>query len=297
MENENGIVNENSLSSEVSITNSPMPETFDIEKINDGNEAQLYDDDEVVEAPPDAPAEETPEQQLEQENANKPEPVNEWQQKYTTLEAQHKDITSKVAQFEQLLARPEVMNAIQQALNINQQQPPSTSANNQTQQPAGTLGFEDIENYLESPKVFAEAMNQKITAATQRMITEHVSREMNKMVEMLKPVLDTHHQTQAKTVLNEFKEKYKESEVYLDGKSPQYQEIRRVAAANPSLSLEEAYLIARGKFATTDAQKMAQDIAKKKQAMTLNAASETSVASAKRMPKTPREAALMAFQN
>jgi len=285
MENENGIVNENSLSSEVSITNSPMPETFDIEKINDGNEAQLYDDDEVVEAPPDAPTEETPEQQLEQENANKPDPINEWQQKYSTLEAQHKDITSKVAQFEQLLARPEVMNAIQQALNINQQQP------------VGTLGFEDIENYLESPKVFAEAMNQKITAATQRMITEHVSREMNKMVEMLKPVLDTHHQTQAKTVLNEFKEKYKESEVYLDGKSPQYQEIRRVAAANPSLSLEEAYLIARGKFATTDAQKMAQDIAKKKQAMTLNAASETSVASAKRMPKTPREAALMAFQN
>lgn len=297
MENENGIVNENSLSSEVSITNSPMPETFDIEKINDGNEAQLYDDDEVVEAPPDAPAEETPEQQLEQENANKPEPVNEWQQKYTTLEAQHKDITSKVAQFEQLLARPEVMNAIQQALNINQQQPTLMSANNQTQQPAGTLGFEDIENYLESPKVFAEAMNQKITAATQRMITEHVSREMNKMVEMLKPVLDTHHQTQAKTVLNEFKEKYKESEVYLDGKSPQYQEIRRVAAANPSLSLEEAYLIARGKFAPTDAQKMAQDIAKKKQAMTLNAASETSVASAKRMPKTARESAHMAFQN
>lgn len=209
------------------------------------------------------------------------------------LSPEAQELQSLRTQYNQLLNAlndPKIKAAIQNAIAPAQNvEPPKQVAKEE-------LSFDDLsEEAIADPKSFSKYLAQKVMAEVDRKVAKLLGEAEGKVAEVVKPILKDREQQVIDRTISDFKMKYKEeAELYLDGKSPHSQALQEVGREHPSLSLEQAFLMARGKMAKHDAHQLAQDIAKKKQAMTIGGSEKSQAMAGKTSyPKTPAEAANM----
>lgn len=256
---------------------SRMPETFDITMINPDDSKFMED---IVEG---EPAAEEPTRTAEQ-TETKPTAVDN--NAYNQLLDQHNKLL-------QALENPKIKEAISKALN-------QTAAPQQNPEPTtDDINFEDMtEADVSEAHSFMKYIQKKLVPVVEQMVQKRLQEAEAKFTKVIDPILTDRQKTVVTNTIEKLKADYPEdAALYLDGKSEHSKALMEVGRQFPHLTLEQGFLMARGKMARHDAQRGAQDIAEKKRAMSISSSAKAQSLSEKQPhPKSVYEAFEMAMK-
>lgn len=300
----NEFVNENSVNEESMVVDGTMnQESYDFEKgMGEEGEASIHDEEKVAapEANPDAQADKDA---IEAAQTGKPKEEGQAQQpqvneEFTKVKTEYEKLQRDMAEIQNFFKRDEVRKVLEPIVRGNQQ--PQAQA---TVTPAPNVSL-DIASFSDEEKAdpvsFMNAFGKRAGSLIETRAAEIAGQQVNqafaKIMEAFEPMIKDYQANKQTAIRNDFIKQYpKEAPTYLNPQTPQYAALKAELEANPNLTIEKAFLIARGKFAGQDAREQADLIVKNREKMAIPSTSGKVQANPVKHFKTSREAAEAAF--
>jgi len=300
----NEFVNDNSVNDDSMISNNTMNEQpYDFDKgMGDEGEAMITDEEDVVvndTLDPNAQAEVDPTGKKETEahvEASKVTP------EFEAMKSEYEAMKAEMAQIQEFVKREDVRKALEPIIK-GQQGNPNAQPDASTNVVDGSISL-DLKSFTDEEKADPIAFMTAFGARATKMVDmkaaqiaqNYVNQAMSKLVDALTPMIEDFKANRQTKVINDLTGKYPtEINLYLSKGTPQNKALTEEMTADPSLTIEKAFLIARGKFAGQRAQEEAKKLVESKSKMSIPTATGKAPAQGKKSFGSAREAALAAF--